>query len=94
MSGIPFEAVSVAAFLILIVLILLVGVLGRIWGRKPAASFNRRCEHLFPPESLRCLMEFRTVPYGSASLRQGKIEFLSRGKLLTQCFPQELLLFF
>jgi hypothetical protein len=32
MNAIPFEAVSVPAFLILIVLILFVGVLGKIWG--------------------------------------------------------------
>ena len=32
MSAIPFEAVSAVAFVILIVLILFPGVLGRIWG--------------------------------------------------------------
>jgi hypothetical protein len=32
MSAIPFEAVSAVAFVILIVLILFLGVLGRIWG--------------------------------------------------------------
>jgi hypothetical protein len=32
MSATPFEAVSAVAFVILIVLILFLGVLGRIWG--------------------------------------------------------------